>query len=274
MTDIMKKISFVLLAGLLSACSAHSSVGETDTEEEEVVDTDINDEERNFNSPDLTLNALHSKVDCAVTLTYAASMKNGELNKGKLVQVDSLYFDEAGRMIRKVVNISEAWTSSSVETFEYDTDGKLKSGKAVQKYGNESYKYKVKMNRNQDDYIVGIKYISDIKDVTMDSTDEYVWDNGLLTSFTNTGYEWTTTSEYKYDDDGLLHQERVESGEEGMVSITTIKYDYKDFDEFNNWTNCSVKEVTDSYEDYEVLTKVGESEVAYKIKERQIIYRK
>lgn len=270
----MKKIGFLLLAGLLTtACGNQQKETVATVDDEEVEDSGINEEVKNFKSPDLALNALHSKVDYAVTVTYGAEMKNGELQKGTIEQVDSLYFDECGRMIRKVVNISEGWNSTTIETFEYDADGQLKSAKSASKYGTDTYKYKLKMSRNADGYIASIQYLSDIKDETMDSTDKYVWDNGLLKSFTNIGFEWGTTTEYEYDDNDLLLKEHCETDDEGMINITTVKYDYKDFDEYDNWTNCSTKVISDAYEDAEVRSKTS-SEISYKIKERQITYRK
>ncbi len=278
----MKKIFILAVTATLVACSSKTkgsdSVSDSDADDQELVveESDISPEVKNFKSPDLALNMLHSKVEYAVTETYSAKeKKHDEFEKGKLQYVDSIFFDESGRMTRKSTTYkdSDYWVHSVVEVYNYDSNGKLKKASMVQDTKQGKIKFNVKVTRDANGYISEIGYQHSSGDDVENFADHYKWKDGQLKSLMNVGWEWTTETKYKYDENGFLHKASSESGEEGMVSTSSEKYDYISFDECNNWTIRTVKSESTG-ETWEEAPTPAKTTVSYTFQQRTLVYRK
>jgi hypothetical protein len=278
----MKRISMLLIAGLLVACNSKSKVSDQETvadnEEqaaEEVVEAGISDEVKNFTSPDLALNMLHSKIDYVLTTTYSAEKTGDEWTQGAVISIDSLKFDSEGRMIYKSnTNKDErTWYESEVGTYTYTADGVLKSATVVR---SRDMKYNLKVKRNADGYITMISYNRGSDESNFQV--KYKWENGVLKSYDTTYSESSDGSSYKYDENGFVSEEQFVYGYSEGGTTCNYKYIYTAQDECGNWTKCSVsEECVDSHVEFNIddLTETTTKDAPifrYYIKERQIVY--
>ena len=53
----------------------------------------------------------------------------------------------------------------------------------------------------------------------------------------NQGFEWASTSSYKYNKDGFVSSEYSSGEAEGTIGKTSIVYKYNKLDDFGNWTS-------------------------------------
>jgi hypothetical protein len=279
----MKKIGMLLFAGLLVACNSKSKVSDQETVAdnegevtEEVVEPGISDEVKNFTSPDLALNMLHSKVDYVVTTTYSAEKKGEEIVQGAVLSVDSIQFDSEGRMVYKSnTNKDErTWYDSAVEKYNYTANGELKSATVVR---SSNMKYNLKVKRNAAGYITLISYRNN-DESSFDV--RYKWENGVLKSYDTSYWESSDGSVYKYNDKGFVSEERFSYEYTDGGSTTIYKYNYTAQDECDNWTKCSVNEERVNYhkefniDDLTTTTTKDAPIFRYYIEERQIVYQK
>jgi hypothetical protein len=266
------------------ACNSKSKVSDQETvadnEEqvaEEVVEPGISDEVKNFTSPDLAFNMLHSKVDYVVTTTYSAEKKGEEIVQGAVLSVDSIQFDTEGRMVYKSNTNKDkrTWYDSAVEKYNYTANGELKSATVVRSCSYDM-KYNLKVKRNAAGYITLISYRND-DESSFDV--KYKWKNGVLESYDTTYWESSDGSSYKYNDNGFVSEERFVYGDDDGGSDTTYKYDYTSQDECGNWTKRSVagKCVYEHYNNEDGLESTSTFDAPiynYYIEERQIVYQK
>lgn len=278
----MKRISMLLIAGLLVACNSKSKVSDQETvadnEEqavEEVVEAGISDEVKNFTSPDLALNMLHSKIDYVLTTTYSAEKTGDEWTQGAVISIDSLKFDSEGRMIYKSITNEDpnTWYKSEVGTYTYTADGVLKSATVV---CPQNMKYNLKVKRNAAGYITQISYNCGSDESNFQV--KYKWENGLLKSYDTTYWESSEGSCYTYDENGFVSEEHFAYGDSDGGTTSTYKYNYTAQDECGNWTKCFVsEECVNSHDEFNIddLTTTTTKDAPifrYYIKERQIVY--
>jgi hypothetical protein len=271
----MKKIGMLLFAGLLVACNSKSKVSDQETVAdnegevtEEVVEPGISDEVKNFTSPDLAFNMLHSKVDYVVTTTYSAEKKGEVFKRVNVISKDTVQFDSQERMILRTTS------EYGKERYVYDQYGKL-----IKSTIGDTNDMRVKRDANN--YITSLDYIFVSDNSEYDDYEaghEYKWENGLIKTYTFSGWEWTDVFTYEYDANGFVSVERFEDIADGQRTFSTIKYKYTAIDERNNWIERigSQKIVPAHYEfkdDKEVLV-YETTTYNYYIDVRQIVYQK
>jgi hypothetical protein len=257
----------LLLAGLLVACTSKPKNGEANDNEKQ--QSAISDEVKTFTSPDLALNQIHSKIDHIVTTTYTAKKEGDQYTQGKLEKVDTIYFDNDGKMIRKS-------SPNEEELYNYNLDGTLNNAFLLVHHDDSDSKYVIKVKRDVQKYITDISYYYAGTDESFNFKMYYTWQNGALATSRTLGWEWEEQTTYEYDADKLCLRDITNNYDQGTTTTITATYQYTAFDGCNNWTR---RISTNEWKEEEWIPGTDEtikSEPQYfcKIQERQIVYQK
>jgi hypothetical protein len=247
----MKTFSMLLVVCILAACNRKQV--DTSNRIQVVTDAEASEEVKNFTSPDLALNDLHSKVAFVVIKSYSignskySTAQENVSPKIDVQSIDTVQFDPSGRMIRRVRSEGNH-DRDMVETFIYSSEGELKGAYAVQR--NRIDEYKLRITRDANNFIRRVEHIyvhDGAFDDSKDFVEEYDWENGLLKSIGSSYQGSNEFLSYEHDERGLVSESHYVHRNDPEIFIksftkSTKTYDYIEFDKCNNWVSCEVCE--------------------------------
>jgi hypothetical protein len=229
---------------MLAACS-HQQI-DTSNRIQIVTDVGVSDEVKNFTSPDLALNDLHSKVAYVVIKSYNVKDSDSTAQENASPEIvvystDTIQFDPSGRMIRRVSSYGDS-DKDMVEMYIYSPEGELTKAYAVRR--DRVDEYKLRVTRDANNYIIKINHIY-VHDGPLDDSKDYEevynWENGLLKSIGSSHQISNEYKRYEHDERGLV-SECIQAYRNDYDTFTKFSdtYEYIEFDKCNNWVRCKV----------------------------------
>lgn len=272
----MKRGYLFAVAGVLAvsafvSCGGGSKAGDSDSvaKTEEAV-------EETFVSPDLEWQELKGNVASCTTVSYPL-MREGERfnpNRYDWETTDSVTFSPDGLFTSR----NQKQRSQGVEypildsRFDYTEDGKF-----IVPVPTPGQPVVWLLERDASGYITTVVCRDgngSPENEEMQQSDTYTWEEGRLTRHENVGYEWSTTTDYTYDETGRVAGAHSKNSDMGEDTLIDESYTYLDSDDEGNWTRRRVEvRTTNIWYDPETNRSTrGETQTTWREEDRHIIY--
>lgn len=265
----MKLLAATMTAMALTACSGNATNSNTTSE------NTGNEEKELLTTPDLAFADARGNVKSITVKALTGKLQGNDIvpdtSEGNGETLTTYTFDEQGRLTgyRETYKYDGNETEILAYTVDYSADPK---GVAKNTSADEfTRKLNLSLTHDENGRITNFNF-GDGNDYDGCRYYTYTWTDGRIANEEFTGWEWSANTAHKYDENGVLTEDSMESMDYDGTVKSTVTYKYNGKDDNGNWTSRTRTTVDNSVEVDGVVQKSENSQPVYYIETRTIEY--